>query len=304
MQSAVITRRLTRRDVQSIEDLIRVAEMSRGYRPVSDQFWLDLHQGVDRDDADVGPDSNAQFIDEDGRLIAYAQARVVGPAWRLESVSRDDDHIAAAALAAVIDASLSDAASHGSTDAMWLVQGPTARHENIASSRALLVDRQLHQMRRSLPTGIAFQIDTRPFDPDRDVDEFVEVNARAFAWNPEQSSWTSASVHDRMREPWFDHAGFLIHEREGRMAGFCWTKTHDDDESPIGEIYVIAVDPDFHGLGLGRDLTLAGLDSIARRGISTGMLFVDAENVSAVRIYDRLGFVIHRTDTLFRGRIA
>ena len=46
---------------------------------------------------------------------------------------------------------------------------------------------------------------------------------------------------------------------DGRLAGFCWTKVHDDEEPPLGEIYVIAVDPDFVGRGLGRALTVAGL---------------------------------------------
>jgi mycothiol synthase len=89
------------------------------------------------------------------------------------------------------------------------------------------------------------------------------------------------------------------------MAGFCWTKVHGaTPASPaLGEIYVIAVDPDFHGLGLGRALTLAGLDSLARRGITVGMLFVDADNIAAVSLYDKLGFTVHRTDCLYTGNV-
>jgi mycothiol synthase len=69
----------------------------------------------------------------------------------------------------------------------------------------------------------------------------------------------------------------------------------------IGEIYVIAVDPDHHGRGLGRQLTLAGLDSMSRRGITEASLYVDADNVAAVALYDALGFTIHRTRRAFAG---
>jgi mycothiol synthase len=129
------------------------------------------------------------------------------------------------------------------------------------------------------------------------------VNSRAFAWNPEQGGWTEETLRSRMDEPWFDPAGFLIHDRDGRMAGFCWTKVHSNTQPRLGEIYVIGVDPDFQGLGLGRGLTLAGLASLASRGIGTGMLFVDAENVAAVKLYDSLGFEIHRTDAMYQKRI-
>ena len=70
----------------------------------------------------------------------------------------------------------------------------------------------------------------------------------------------------RAGEPWFDPDGFRLHERRRPPRRVLL----DEDPSPtaIGEIYVIAVDPDFAGLGLGKQLTLAGLESLAdaRRG--------------------------------------
>ncbi len=305
MQPAVVTTRLTSDDVPGIEQLIAAAQDSRGYRPVSDQFWLDLH------DPDGPPALSARYFDHDGVLLAYAQAACGDGSWTIESITRDDGQVAGGALAAVLDAACDSAVAAPETaqyddvdpTLVWLVQGPTEQHDALAASRHFVLDRQLHQMRRSLPTGIDFQIETRDFDPDRDIDSWVAVNARAFAWNPEQGSWTADSLHDRMREPWFDPSGFRIHERDGRMAGFCWTKVHNELDPLIGEIYVIAVDPDFHGLGIGRDLTLAGLDHLARSGIQTGMLFVDSHNVSAIRVYHRLGFVVHRTDSMFTRQL-
>ena len=83
------------------------------------------------------------------------------------------------------------------------------------------------------------------------------------------------------------------------MLAFCWTKLHTESDPVVGEIYVIAVDPDAHGRGLGKQLTLAGLDSIAARGITTANLYVDAGNEAAVGLYRRLGFDVHRRRIAF-----
>ena len=53
------------------------------------------------------------------------------------------------------------------------------------------------------------------------------------------------------------------------------------------------------GRGLGRALTVAGLDHLHRRGIDVGMLFVDAGNTPAVGLYRALGFVTSRIDRAY-----
>jgi mycothiol synthase len=174
------------------------------------------------------------------------------------------------------------------------VEPATPELDRVTAAAGLTVTRELLQLRRTLPVGEPWELDVRPFDPQRDGPAWVAVNNRAFAWHPEQSGWTLDDLAARETEPWFDPAGFLLHEVDGRLAGFCWTKVHAHEDPPLGEIYVIGVDPDHQGRGLGRPLTLAGLDHLADQGIEVGMLYVEADNVPARRLYDDLGFTTHR----------
>ena len=158
--------------------------------------------------------------------------------------------------------------------------------------------RDLWQLRCELPaapSGLA----TRAFTPE-DSDDFLRVNSRAFRWHPEQGGVTVSDLTAQMAEPWFDADGFRLHHRQGRLAGFCWTKIHAEHIPALGEIYVIAVDPDFHGQGLGAPMTLAGLEWLSGRGLGVGMLYVESDNHPANAVYRRIGFEHHHTDRAYR----
>jgi mycothiol synthase len=162
--------------------------------------------------------------------------------------------------------------------------------------------RVLWQMRRSLtdplpaaplPAGVTL----RHFRPGYDEQAWLEVNARAFADHPEQGRWTVDDLRLREAEPWFDPAGFLLAVDIGdRLLGFHWTKVHPES---IGEVYVLGVDPGGHRRGLGGALTIAGLEHLAGRGLTTAMLYVDESNEAAVRLYRRLGFEVWSADVSY-----
>ncbi|WP_413471360.1 mycothiol synthase [Streptomyces noursei] len=187
---------------------------------------------------------------------------------------------------------------------VWAHGGhPAARH--LAQTLGLSMFRELRQMRRSLADldlpepALAEGVTVRTFQPDTDDAAWLEVNAEAFAHHPEQGALTQRDLDDRKGEPWFDPKGFFLAERDGRLVGFHWTKMHA--EEGLGEVYVLGVRPGAQGGGLGKALTAIGLRHLSAQGLATAMLYVDADNTAAVTVYERLGFVTHETDLMYRS---
>ncbi len=148
--------------------------------------------------------------------------------------------------------------------------------------------RDLWRLSRPLPAKES-QLATRSFTTD-DLPEIVAINNRAFSWHPERSDQTIEDFEKNMNEPWFDPNGLRIWESDGVIQGFCWTKIHYDLLPLQGEIYVIAVDPEFQGKGSGTELVLAGLNWIHGNDINQAMLYVESDNRPANRVYSALGF--------------
>lgn len=234
-----------------------------------------------------------------GRSLGYAQAVRRPRGWSLEVVLDPRPPAATEQLRTeLIRAALAAATERGASEVTLWEPHPTPEHDAAAKSAGLTTVRDLLQMRRPLPVGEPWSVTVRPFVVGQDEDAWLRVNNRAFAAHPEQGEWDRPALEEVLAEPWFDPQGFLLHEIDRRLAGFCWTKVHPDERPPLGEIFVIAVDPDFGGRGLGRELTLAGLDHLCGRGLTVGMLYVDSTNAPALRMYEDLGFVV---DHVHRG---
>ena len=174
--------------------------------------------------------------------------------------------------------------------------------DNLLNSIGFSSYRDLWQMRCKFPPN-GEGIPTRPFICGVDDKAFLEVNSRAFSWHPEQGSLDLSKLNDLFKEEWFDDEGFLLLEVKNRLAGFCWTKMHHQGDLTVGEIFAIAVDPDFHGRGFGKPLTISGLNYLANVGADLGMLYVEADNKPAIRIYEDIGFTHFSTNRAYKNSV-
>jgi mycothiol synthase len=284
--SQVEVERLTPADVEAVSALREVAGRAGGHRLLA---------------ADGAGEGLLARQPDRPEPVGFSQLTRDAKEWAIELVVDPRTVSDNSAWGRLLLASLEVVGQDGGGPVRVWVHEATAEHDELAEAAGLGVDRDLYQMRRRLPVDEVSTLPARPFVVGRDEQAWLDVNNRAFADHPDQGNWTRDHLERLASEPWFDPDGFLLHERDGRLAGFCWTKVHADTEPPLGELYVVAVDPDFQGEGLGRQLVVAGLDWLARKRLPWAMLYVDATNRGAVRLYEALGFAVHHVDRAYVG---
>ena len=247
----------------------------------------------------TAPDACVLAVGDDGSVAAVTlPSDSFTPRFRQLAVAALPD-TGPDAIVPVVDAVL--AADAEATLTAWL-PGTVAAVDRALARLGFTPDRRQHQMRVPLPRPDAIRfpvgVTLRAFRPGTDDAAWLRVNNRAFPNHPDQGGWIEAVLARRIAEPWFDPGGFLLAWRGDDLAGFCWTKVHEQPER-LGEIYVIGVDPDAQGIGLGRALVLAGLDHLARRrGLSDRCaLRGGGQRARGRRCTSRSGFSIARTDT-------
>lgn len=291
--------RLAPDEVQAVNRLLAAAAEADDHPALDEHTWLDLAQG-----GRPGFAGLIAWAPGHDHPVGYAQLSR-GAIWGAEYVVDPHHRLPGSTIGTELlaEAVRVIAEQGGGHVHLWVGRaGPAAERD--ARSVGLRPGRSLYQLRRPLPVDDPGPLpETRAFVPGRDEDDWLELNNRAFEWHPEQGGWDLATLKEREAAPWFDPEGFRIYEEGGVMRGFCWTKVHADHEPPLGEIYVVAVEPGAAGHGLGRGLTLAGLDHLARAGLRTAMLYVDAANVRAVKLYVELGFVVNHVDQAYVGDV-
>ncbi|MEM9712978.1 MAG: GNAT family N-acetyltransferase [Actinomycetota bacterium] len=144
----------------------------------------------------------------------------------------------------------------------------------------------------------------RPFTVD-DADQFGLVHVRA--WQATYRGTMTDEFLDaldgaawarRWREHFADgdHGRVdLVAELDGHVVGAVSVGA-DRDETGLGELWAINIDPDVFGTGVGQELFTAGVEALRHLDFTRAVLWVVRENARARRFYERNGWQADGTE--------
>ena len=303
-----------------LHDLFARAELADGVGAISEAFRLAV--GPARDGRRPHPSvcrgrhrrrvcAGRRCRDSAAGTAAAVAELVVDPLHRRQGHGR-----------ALLDAVLADGAH-----SVW-AHGLLPAADALARSAGLVMTRSLYRMARPLTAADAVDpvlpagFSVRAFEPGRDDETWVALNAAAFASHPEQGRLTLEDLHERMAQPWFDPAGLpprrgrrdrpgrrlpldqgragctprpRLSDRRRNAAGAAFRRDLTDEVGEAGGDWRGVrrrCAPGIPGSGAGRTADPAGAGPPRPpRALREVELYVDGDNAAARRTYERLGFV-------------
>ena len=289
---------------EQVLSLIETAQDFDNTPAIAEHVLLHLRHGGDKADSHL-------VIQKDNQVIGYAHLdktdHVAGPSVELViHPEHRDSGIGSDLLKSAIEAC-------GNKIRLWS-HGDLPQARSLAEACKFIKVRTVIQMSKDLvevsPINCDYQI--RSFLPDLDNKAWLTLNNQAFTNHPEQGNWSEADLSIRLNEDWFDEKGFFVAQDKDQLIGFCWTKIHGGhshshstgedhhDHAPIGEIYVTAVGNKYAGKGVGKALTITGLNYLKYQGLNSAMLYVDEDNQAAFNLYKSLGFLESGKDVMYK----
>ncbi len=285
---------LTETEINSVLQLVADAEPVDQMRALNEAALLRLRR--------PHPTTQHLLVSEGEDLVGYAQLESgaqleSATEWSAGQLLVSADHRRRGIGTLLLERLIAESSS---PLRVW-VMGDTPAARALATTAGMIRQRELLIMERELDEempepAIPAGVQIRTFVPGRDEQQWLRVNAAAFAHHPEQALIDGDDLADRMAEPWFDPKGFFVATIEDTMVGFHWTKQHQDQ---LGEVYVLGVTPSAAGRGLGKALLVTGLRYLHERGCTRVRLYVEADHRAAIELYLNYGFATVSRDVMY-----
>lgn len=132
----------------------------------------------------------------------------------------------------------------------------------------------------------------RSFVKSQDENDLTQIQNDSF-----KESWgfcpnTVQEIKAKLDMKISDPRGIIFATDNNKLVAYNWTFRTPNPSSKTGCIGMMGVHPNYRGLGLGKNILLAGLQYLSTTGIDSVRLEVDSLNISAIKIYSDAGFQI------------
>ena len=120
-------------------------------------------------------------------------------------------------------------------------------------------------------------------------DKLTEIQNRSFAGTWGYNPNTVEEITYRLGLSQCSPEDVVLTNDGDRVTGYCWTGITSERK---GQIFMLGVDPDYRGRGIGKTVLLAGLSYLKSKGFPIAELTVDSQNKAACALYQSIGFKV------------
>jgi mycothiol synthase len=146
----------------------------------------------------------------------------------------------------------------------------------------------------------------RPLRPGEEG-RLAQLQNRSFTGSWGYNANTVEGIMHRIHLPHCSPEDIILAFDADKPIGYCWTRIsfwkNDTPGAGAGRIYMLGVDPDYRGRGVGRQLLLVGLSHLKRKGLRSVELTVDKENKAACVLYQSAGFKLLTRSLWYEKRL-
>jgi len=126
-------------------------------------------------------------------------------------------------------------------------------------------------------------------------DKLTQIQNRAFAGTWGYNPNTVEEITYRTNLSTYSPEDIVLTCEGDKVIGYCWTGIACKGGVPSerkGQIFMLGLDPDYRGKGIGKKILLAGLAHLKSRSLQVAELTVDSENKAACALYKSIGFKV------------